>query len=396
MPNPRGVPVVNYLIIGVNIAVYLLVTLPMSMTPPDLNDPALLEYLKAIPMYRDIPISLLINKISAYDLFIFAHGFKPAHPSLSDLFASMFLHAGFMHIFGNMLFLWIYGDNVEHRLGSFKYLIVYLVTGVAATLFFTLFSLHSMIPMVGASGAISGVLGLYFLWFPRNKVRVFLMLFPFFMEVVLLPARLVLGFYLVLDNILPFLLTSGSGGGVAYGAHIGGFLAGLGIAYGTDRMPGLAAMLQSRKSWRPEPDLFSEPEPNQERSLSQKIHDYVQREDYTQAVRNYFTARHKSDRQTISPADRLQIGYHLLKENHYHEALAVLRQYIADQPHGPFLDRAHLGAGITLFQGLGQLTSSYQYFLSVLDLDPDPETEAQARRYLQSIQSMQKMQIRKK
>ncbi len=238
-PNPRGTPYVNYLLLGINIAVYLLITLPLSASHPNPADPALQAYVRAIPQYWNLPVSELLRHISAYTLFIFTHGFKPADPSMVDLFSSMFLHAGFFHLAGNMLFLWIYGDNVEHRLGSLNYLFAYLATGMAATLFFMLFQLDSVTPMIGASGAISGVLGLYFLWFPRNKVRVFALLFPFFMDVILLPARWVLGFFLVIDNLLPFLFASGRGGGVAHGAHIGGFLAGLGIAYTLNRFPDL-------------------------------------------------------------------------------------------------------------------------------------------------------------
>jgi membrane associated rhomboid family serine protease len=96
---------------------------------------------------------------------------------------------------------------------------------------------------VGASGAISGVLGCYYLWFPRNRVKTFIFLFPFLMTTVLLPARLVLGVYLILDNLLPFLFNGGAGGGVAHGAHIGGFLGGLGLAYLIDRWGGMRRLM---------------------------------------------------------------------------------------------------------------------------------------------------------
>jgi membrane associated rhomboid family serine protease len=135
-----------------------------------------------------------------------------------------------------MLFLWIYGDNVENRLGRFGYLLAYIGSGVAATLFFAIFVPGSDVPMVGASGAISGVLGFYYLWFPRNQVKVFIFLFPFIMNTFLLPARLVLGLYLLLDNLIPFLVNSGTATGVAHGAHIGGFVAGLALAFGIDRL----------------------------------------------------------------------------------------------------------------------------------------------------------------
>lgn len=395
-PNPRGTPLVNYLIIGINVAVYLLFTLPLSTTRPDLNNPVVLEAIRSIPAYRNVPISQLLYHLSSYDLFVYTHGFKPAQPSLSDLFFSIFLHAGFLHLFGNMLFLWIYGDNVEHRLGSATYLLVYLVTGVAATLFFTLFSLDSMTPMIGASGAISGVLGLYFIWFPRNKVRVFVMLFPFFMDVILLPARLVLGFFLIVDNLLPFLLTPASSGGVAHGAHIGGFVAGLGIAYGLDRFPNVLNRSRWRAYWNARTGPFPQGGKGPKTSAPETIHDALQREDFERAASSYFSAPSATDRRAISAADRLQIGFFLTREGHYKEALTVFRQYIADHPDGPFLDRAYLGAGVTLYQGMGQLTAAYQYFLAVLDVEPDPESEAQARRYIQAIQAMQKMEIKKK
>jgi membrane associated rhomboid family serine protease len=297
MPNPRGTPVVNYLLIGINVLVYLLFAFPLSTTAVNPNDPALYEYIQAIPQFRGVPLEALLHRISAYDLFVFVHGFKPAQPSLSDLFMSMFLHGGFMHLFGNMLFLWIYGDNVEHRLGSVKYLLAYLATGVAATVFFTLFRLNSIIPMVGASGAISGVLGLYFLWFPKNQVRVFVMLFPFFMDTVLLPARLVLGFYLLIDNLLPFLFASGAGGGVAHGAHIGGFLAGLVIAYGSDKFPEIIKIPQWRTSWSSASTTSASE--NGGPDLAAQVHNALEQGDLSRAAASYFSAHSRNQRNNI-------------------------------------------------------------------------------------------------
>jgi membrane associated rhomboid family serine protease len=162
-------------------------------------------------------------------VFTFVHGYKPGAPEITDLFFCMFLHGGFLHLAGNMLFLWIFGDNAEHRLGRIGYLLTYLAAGVVATLAFAVFAGDSMTPLVGASGAISGVLGLYFLLFKRNRIKVFIFLFPFFMNVILLPARWVLGFYVIIDNLLPIIL--GAQSNVAYGAHLGGFLAGLIVAF---------------------------------------------------------------------------------------------------------------------------------------------------------------------
>lgn len=238
-PSPPGKPVVTIALIAVNVVVYLLLTLPLGTQPANPADPAFQEYLKLVmqSLPPNVPPQQIIESISAYDLMVFKWGFRPADPSIVTLVSSIFLHGGLMHLAGNMLYLWIYGDNVEHRLGPLAFLFWYIVTGIAATLFHTLFNLGSPIPLVGASGAISGVLGFYFLWFPRHSVRVFLFLFPIYVGTVMLNARFVLAIYLLWDNVLPFLIAQG-GGGVAHGAHIGGFIAGLVVAWWMDRRGG--------------------------------------------------------------------------------------------------------------------------------------------------------------
>jgi membrane associated rhomboid family serine protease len=227
-PNPRGIHWMTVLLIVANAAVYLLVTLPMSAQPVDPADPRVAEYIAAI--MKNLPPgtnpAAVFGGMSQYDLFVYQWGFRPAAMNVGDLFFSMFLHGGFMHLFGNMLFLFIYGNNVEDRLGPLGFLAAYVLTGVAAALFQAVFNMSSNIPMVGASGAISGVLGFYLRWFPRHYVKVLLFLPPLFMGVRMFPASLVLWMYLIVDNVLPFLLASQGGGGVAHGAHIGGFIAG--------------------------------------------------------------------------------------------------------------------------------------------------------------------------
>jgi membrane associated rhomboid family serine protease len=234
-PNPPGRSYLTYLLIGLNLAVFLAISLPLTQAAPDLNDPLLFDYLRAVGGQGRISAQDILLQVSAYDQFVFRYGFRPTDPSLLTLFSSLFLHGGWMHLAGNMLFLWIFGDNVEYRLGRFGFLLTYLATGIAATLFFALFVPGSPVPLIGASGAISGILGCYFVWFPRNRIKTFVFLFPILMNTVLVPARLVLGFYLLIDNLLPFLLTPAGGSGVAHGAHIGGFFAGLAIAGGLDR-----------------------------------------------------------------------------------------------------------------------------------------------------------------
>ena len=151
----------------------------------------------------------------------------PVAPWMTILF-SMFMHAGIAHILGNMLYLLIFGDNVEDRLGHLRYLLFYLFCGAAATLSHVYATLWTggnlMVPSLGASGAISGVLGGYLLLFPRKRVRVLM-----FYSIVEVPALMAVGLWFVFQvvNGLGYLGGGGSGGGVAYAAHIGGFLAGL-------------------------------------------------------------------------------------------------------------------------------------------------------------------------
>ena len=145
-------------------------------------------------------------------------------PFWATLFTSMFLHGGWMHLGGNMLYLWIFGDNLERVMGASKFLVFYLVCGLAAGLAHILFSSGSTIPSVGASGAISGVLGGYMLMFPQNRVKVLTR-----GGVAAVPAIVVLGFWIVLQLIsqVGALAETSQGGGIAYMAHIGGFVAGL-------------------------------------------------------------------------------------------------------------------------------------------------------------------------
>jgi membrane associated rhomboid family serine protease len=145
-------------------------------------------------------------------------------PFWSTLITSMFLHGGWMHLGGNMLYLWIFGDNLEKVMGHARFLFFYLACGIAAGLAHIFFSGASNVPTVGASGAISGVLGGYLVLFPRNQVRVLMR-----GSIVALPAIAVLGFWIVIQfiNGLGSLGVSTDSGGVAYMAHIGGFVAGV-------------------------------------------------------------------------------------------------------------------------------------------------------------------------
>lgn len=148
-------------------------------------------------------------------------------PAWLTVITSMFLHGGWLHLIGNMLYLWIFGDNVEDALGHLRFLIFYIACGVAAVAAQALPDPGSTVPMIGASGAISGILGAYLLLHPRARVLVFIPL-GIFSQLLRLPALLVLGLWFALQLVAS--LGQAEGGGVAFRAHVGGFLAGLLLA----------------------------------------------------------------------------------------------------------------------------------------------------------------------
>lgn len=376
-PNPRGVPVGNYLLITINVAVYLLLSLPLSLTAVNSHDPNVQAYVAMLREQVESPAVLrqALSNLNAYDVFVFIHGFKPQLPQLADLFVSLFLHANIMHLFGNMLFLWIYGDNVEHRLGTVGYLLAYLGCGVVATLVHALFALDSPLPLIGASGAISGVLGCYFKWFPRNKVRLLIFFFPVFMDTILVPARVVLFLYLALDNVLPFLARGGAEGGVAYGAHIGGFGSGLALAWWLDRR-GLRETPEYLDA-----DSRSSDAPPRARSLNELI----DAGDYAAAAERYFAMPAARTSGALTPRSSIHLADWLREQGHPHAALNLYRRHLRDFPRGPARAEAHLGAGVTHLNDFGDHAAAYQHFLDALDAHPDANTAARAREGLAAI-----------
>ena len=193
---------------------------------------------RTVPLVTYVLIALNVLfffvELSGGDAFImkwaFVHSRFLSNPfgDFLTLFTSMFMHAGWVHLGGNMLYLWIFGDNVEDRFGPIKFTIFYLLCGLAATFAQLVFSLGSNVPNLGASGAIAGVLGAYILLFPQGKIRVLQG-----QQVIQVPALIVIGLWIVLQ------LFSGIGsvanmaqtGGVAFMAHVGGFLAGFVLTF---------------------------------------------------------------------------------------------------------------------------------------------------------------------
>jgi membrane associated rhomboid family serine protease len=199
----------------------------------------------------------------AVQAFIFAWGVVPRefaaggdlppyipYPFWTTLVTSMFLHGGWGHLGGNMLFLWIFGDNIEHRLGHLRFIVFYFACGLAASVAHIFFNSGSNIPAVGASGAISGVLGGYLLMFPRNRVYVLT-----WGGVIAVPAIFMLGLWIVtqfVNGVGSIAATDEtSGGGVAYMAHIGGFVAGLVLAplFAVGRKTAITAAGRQRNRW---------------------------------------------------------------------------------------------------------------------------------------------------
>ena len=200
----RTTPVVNYILIAVNIIVFII----MALTPSQ-NEATVMQY-AMVP-------AQVTSRLDFGDI--------------ADIFTSMFMHAGLAHIAGNMLYLWIFGDNVEDSLGHGRYLIFYLLGGVIASATHILTNPTSTIPTVGASGAIAAVLGAYLILYPGSRVLTLIPL-GFYLRMTAVPAVIVLGLWFLLQFVqgLFTLGATGDVGGVAVWAHIGGFVAGLILA----------------------------------------------------------------------------------------------------------------------------------------------------------------------
>lgn len=180
-------------------------------------------------------LNLLSQGERAFEGFVYRMAMIPAEvsqglgaESLRSIFTSMFLHGGFLHIAGNMLYLWVFGNNVEDSMGHFRFLVFYLLCGVAAAAGHIIVTPNSVIPTMGASGAIAGVLGAYLLLFPSARVETWIPIWWLFFTTVDVPAYFFLIFWFVLQllNGLPALEFDPARGGVAWWAHIGGFVAG--------------------------------------------------------------------------------------------------------------------------------------------------------------------------
>jgi len=193
-------PIVTYFLISLCVVVFLIQLGSQSYKTGQL-----------FYSYGLIPSVLMGKNQLPIDLYVL--------PAYLTIFSSMFMHGGFMHLIGNMLYMWIFADNIEDNLGPKKFIIFYLLSGIGAAMAQVFMDTNSQVPMVGASGAIGGVLGAYLINHPHARVLV-LIPFGFFSQLIKIRALYVLGFWFILQFI-------SSGGGIAYAAHIGGFISGV-------------------------------------------------------------------------------------------------------------------------------------------------------------------------
>jgi len=194
---------------------------PVGDTPVSSSRPLITYSLIAIN------VIVFIWSLTNFEPIINSYGFKPGEFVIVTLFTSMFLHGGIDHIFGNMWFLFIFGDNVEDKFGKVKYILFYLASGLAAALVHYATDTSSLVPTIGASGAISGVLGAYLILFPKEGVHI-----GSFYGTGTMPAYFMIGFWFVMQLFLGTAsLLGGAGSGIAFWAHVGGFVFGVGIAF---------------------------------------------------------------------------------------------------------------------------------------------------------------------
>ena len=210
----KSTPVVTYALIAINAVVWFI---QLSSGEPFTNGFATVPY----EITHGVDLNGVFDITAGGQVFPI-HLYNSPAPVYLTLLSAMFMHGSWMHILGNMLYLWIFGDNVEDLLGRGRYLVFYLVCGNAASVAQILYSPDSYIPSLGASGAIAGVLGAYAIKFPRNKVRVLMM-----RTITQMPAIFVLGLWILLQVVSQVGTPAGEASGVAYMAHIGGFVAGL-------------------------------------------------------------------------------------------------------------------------------------------------------------------------
>jgi len=231
----RTFPIVTVALIIINLLVF---SYQLTKSPQETITLNVSSWQEHGLSFADLKGAVSYVRISPRDEFVFSYGFIPGElfagkdlpptiplPLWITLLSAMFIHGGLLHVLGNMLYLWIFGDNVEDAMGHGRFLAFYLLCGLIATAAQSAISPHSAIPQIGASGAIAGVLAAYFMLFPYSRVLTLIPIF-FFIRLIRIPAVILLGLWFLLQVISGAGTVGASGGGVAFFAHIGGFIAG--------------------------------------------------------------------------------------------------------------------------------------------------------------------------
>jgi membrane associated rhomboid family serine protease len=392
-PNPPRAQWATRILVGLNVAIHLFVVMPLEsrgLTEADVREhEATLQEMWAWqgPQVQasGYTAEQWVASLSQADLLTNRFGYRPGAPSFLALLACMFLHGGLAHLGGNMLFLWIYGDNVEYRLGPLRFVAWYLVTGMVGTLAFAFMNQGSPVPLVGASGAISGVLGFYLVWFPRNYVKVFFF-FPF-IGIFAIRAYWVLGMYLVIDNLMP--IAANRGGSVAHGAHVGGFVAGMALAWLHNRIKGAIPA--------PRPERFASYRPGVGPTSVHFREARGQTFDHSgdfeaavvagrmQAAAHAFSGMQREGGSPPNPEAVFRLAHWLYEKSYIPDAAAVFRYYLKRYPKGEDLDRVHLGLGVLLARRLGQPEAAKEHLHQAIEITDTAAIADSARQELETL-----------
>jgi membrane associated rhomboid family serine protease len=373
----------------------------------------------------NVVVFLFVNKLGVLsDLTSLKYGFRPGKFEWYTLFTSMFLHGDFLHILGNMIFLWIAGDNVEEKLGRIAFLVFYLISGVCACLFYMLFvELGArMVPLVGASGAIAGVLGCYMIFFPTARIRVFYWFFFFFLGTIFVQAKWFLGLWIALNVFDWLVVGSQYVTGVAYAAHVGGFAVGVIVAVvakGHLRKRGQVSQMDELTGFakpgappRPGPQVqssgpdpvYSEGKPDfvrptyvSPRTITDRetsgffgreeaIAENVKAGRIDVALDRYEEYVHMRHAKPLPAWAQIEIASELYRRGDYEQALQAYRRYLAHSPAGADSAEAKFRLGIILSRHRKEFFRAREYLLQATMEHPDNQVVEFAREELERIE----------
>lgn len=324
-------------------------------------------------------------------------GYSVSRPLSVQLFSSMFLHAGFQHLFGNMLMLWILGDNVEDKLGAVRYLALYLVGGMVATWTFTLFAAaapgpHTQMPLVGASGAIAAVMGMYLVFFPEARIRLFWWFF-LFIQMIRMRAKWVIGIWFLIDVLRTLAAQGGAFDGIATTAHLGGGAFGIAVAlllkrhlgggtagsawdvhtgFSTHAHPGGHARVVDATS---SPGWLAAPAPSEPdlMELEDRITTLVEEDRVRDAI-DLYTHYEAHARERPLPGEvQIEIAHEFYEQGLDRDALAAYARYLETEPKGALRGEAKFRTGILLSRRLGRPEDAQRWLREAAREHPDPE-----------------------